>query len=164
VCPGMPDFVASGPWKHQRPGALVVACSDGRLQENLDDFLSNALRITQYDRLYLPGGPGALASSGLEILRPEQVRRELLFLVTAHQIEDVVFVFHGPAADGPAEALCGDYKRRLPGRSPAELRAQQEQDARDIARAMFPPGTRVRMRFFRCEVTRDARIQFVQLG
>ena len=70
-------FVASGPWKQQRPSALVIACSDGRLQENLDDFLSNALRITQYDRLYVPGGPGALAISGLEMLRPEQVRREL---------------------------------------------------------------------------------------
>ena len=41
----MAEFVASGPWKHQRPSALVVACSDGRLQENLDDFLSNALRM-----------------------------------------------------------------------------------------------------------------------
>jgi hypothetical protein len=160
----MADFVTSGPWKRQRPSTLVVACSDGRLQENLDDFLSNALRITQYDRLYLPGGPGALASGGLEILRREQVRRELLFLVTAHQIEDVVFVFHGPAVDGPPEALCGDYKRRFSGRPAAELRAQQEQDAKEIARAMFPPGTRVLMRFFRCEVTRDATIQFVQLG
>ena len=134
----MADFVASGPWKHQRPSALVVACSDGRLQENLDDFLSNALRITQYDRLYVPGGPGALANSGLELLRPEQVRREVQFLVSAHQIEDVVMVFHGPSADGPAAALCGDYKRRFSGRSAAELRAQQEQDGRDIARAMFP--------------------------
>jgi len=160
----MADFVASAPWNHQRPTALVVACSDGRLQENLDDFLSNALRITQYDRLYLPGGPGALASSGLEMLRPEQARRELMFLVTAHKIEDVVRVFHGPAADGPAEASCGDYKRRFSGRSPAELRAQQEQDARDIARAMFPPGGQLRLLVYRCEVTRDDRVQFVPLG
>jgi hypothetical protein len=159
----MADFVATGPRKHQRPTALVVACSDGRLQENLDEFLSNALRISQYDRLYLPGGPGALASSGLEMLRPEQIRRELTFLVTAHEIEDVVLVFHGPAADGPAEASCGDYKRRFSGRSPAELRAQQEQDARDIARAMFRAGERLRLLVYRCEVTRDHRIQFVPL-
>jgi hypothetical protein len=157
-------FLASDPWKPQRPTALVMACSDGRLQEPLDDFLFQALKITHYDRLYLPGGPGALAVSSLEIMRREQVRRELLFLVTAHQIETVVMVFHGPAADGPPEALCGDYKRRFHGRSPAELRALQEHDARDIARVIFPPGSRVKLFVFRCEVTRDSRLEFVPLA
>jgi len=160
----MTIFETSAPWQQQRPSALVMACSDGRLQENVDDFLSRSLRITHYDRLYLPGGPGALAVSGLEIMRREQVRRELLFLVTAHEIESVVMVFHGPAPDGPAEASCGDYKRRFPGRSPAELRALQEHDARDIARVIFPPGSRVKLFVFRCEVTRDARIEFVPLA
>jgi hypothetical protein len=156
-------FLTQTPWKHERPRALVVACSDGRLQQNLDEFLAEALHITQYDRLYVPGGPGALVTSGLELLRPDQVRKELAFLVTAHQIEEVVLVFHGPAADGPDDAMCGDYRRRFPGRSVAELRAQQERDARDVARAMFAPGGRVRLRIFRCEVTRDARIQLVPL-
>jgi hypothetical protein len=157
-------FLTKTPWQHQRPRALVVACSDGRLQQNLDEFLSESLNITQYDRLYVPGGPGALVTSGLELLRPDQVRKEMLFLIAAHQIEEVVLVFHAPAADGPDDAMCGDYKRRLPGRTTADLRAQQERDARDVARTMFPPGGRVRLRMFRCEVTRDGRIQLAPLS
>ena len=40
------------PWDPERPRVLVAACSDGRLQEATDAFLSRALGVRQYDRLY----------------------------------------------------------------------------------------------------------------
>ena len=164
--PAPPDarpFVSGLPWREQRPSVLVVACSDGRLQGHTDDFLDR-LGITQYDRVFAPGGPGALASGVDNFMRADQFRRECAFLVEAHGIQDVYLVFHGPAADGPPEATCGDYRRRFPHDSPAQIRARQEHDAADLLRNGFSPGVKVRLHPYRCEVTADDRVQFVPLG
>lgn len=40
-------------WTPARPNALVVACSDGRLQEATDAFLAREFKITRYDRFYI---------------------------------------------------------------------------------------------------------------
>ena len=109
----MPNFISQNPWSVNRPHVLVVACSDGRLQRGVDEFLSHELAVVDYDRLYLPGGPGALASSGIEHMRSERHRREFLFLLEAHEIEKVILLFHGPAEDGPELALCADYMRAM---------------------------------------------------
>lgn len=148
-------------WNHQRPGTLVVACSDGRLQENLDDFLHRDLGITHYDRLYGPGGGGALAGSGFDYLRAESYRRECRFLLEAHTIRDLYLIFHGPAEDGPEEALCADYRRRFPGTSPAEIRRRQEQDVNQLRTVDW--GVKVTLHAFRCEVRADKGVQFVVL-
>jgi hypothetical protein len=149
-------------WNRQRPRALVVACSDGRLQENLDDFLHHHLGITHYDRLYAPGGGGVLASSGSDYLRADAFRREFRFLLGAHAIEDVFLIFHGPAEDGPDEALCADYRRKLPWAPVADIRRQQEQDAVEATRLLW--GVRVAVHAFRCEVCAGDRVQFVPLA
>ncbi len=148
-------------WNMQRPTALVIACSDGRLQENLDEFLHGILGIGHYDRLYAPGGGGALVSSGIELLRPDQFRRECRFLLAAHGIQDLYLIFHGPAEDGPEEALCGDYRRKLPTATAAKIRQRQEDDAAELKQVDW--GTAVRVHTYRCEVTADDRIQFVEL-
>jgi hypothetical protein len=149
-------------WNRQRPESLVIACSDGRLQENLDDFLHEGLGITHYDRLYAPGGAGALASrSGAELLRPGQFLRDCQFLLRSHGIQSLFLIFHGPAADGPAEAVCGDYRRKLPGATLAELRQRQEEDAAELKRLDWGAGVRVHA--YRCEVRPDNRIQFVEI-
>ena len=149
-------------WNRQRPESLVVACSDGRLQENLDDFLHLGLGITHYDRLYAPGGAGALASrSGSELLRPGQFQRDCQFLLRSHGIGDLFLIFHGPEEGGPEEAICGDYRRKLPYATLAEVRRRQEEDAAELKR--FDWGTAVRVHSYRCEVRTDNRIQFVKL-
>ncbi len=51
-------------WSADRPHTLVIACSDGRLQEQTDEFLHRQLGLSGFDRFYVPGGGGALASSG----------------------------------------------------------------------------------------------------
>jgi len=165
-----PVYVSERRWSEERPRVLVVACSDGRLQEAVDDFLQNHLGILDYDRLYAPGGPGALASGGFEFLRSDTFRRECAFLVEAHGVEEVVLLFHGPASpDGPDHAACADYRRKTPRLSPTEIASQQQIDAADIVRAVFgrytATGTRsVRVRVFRAEVLPDRRVRFVDLG
>jgi hypothetical protein len=166
----MPVYLSECRWSEERPRVLVVACSDGRLQEAVDDFLQNHLNILDYDRLYAPGGPGALASGGFEFLRSDGFRRECTFLVEAHGVEEVILLFHGPAPpNGPAHATCADYARKTPRLSPDQIASQQQADAADIVRTVFgrytAGGTRsVRVRVFRAEVLPDRRVRFVDLA
>lgn len=119
-------------WARVRSGTLVVACSDGRLQEATDAFLAEELGLTEYDRLYMPGGGGALAASGRDFIRAQQLRRECHYLVALHDIERVVLLFHGPGIDGPPEATCADYRRKIAGASAAAIRERQARDAAEL--------------------------------
>jgi hypothetical protein len=148
-------------WNHERPHTLVIACSDGRFQKDLDDFLHRELGIDHYDRLYIPGGPGGLAPTGIEFSRSHQLRTECRFLIAAHGIEHTVLVFHGPAAGGPDEAVCGDYRRKLPRASAHEIRLRQEQDAGDVLASGLWTGVDVVV--YRCEVTADNTVTFVRV-
>ncbi len=154
-------FISETTWDDQRPRVLVIACSDGRLQEAVDEYLSS-LGITRYDRLYAPGGPGALAASGFDYMRAGQFRKECEFLVTAHKIEEVILLFHGPAPDGPSVSLCADYLRKLPVATPTRVDQQQRDDIPAILRDAFGSHN-IRIRIVRCEVRGDGRIQFVPL-
>ncbi len=152
------DCQDGGPWNDRQPGALVIACSDGRFGDEVDDFLHRRLGVPCYDRLYVPGGAGALASSGSEFLRAQRYRSECRFLIDAHGIKRVILFFHGPAEDGPAEAVCGDYNRRLPTSTPSAVRRQQERDARQILRDGL--GDNVILEIYFCEVTKDRLLRF----
>lgn len=148
-------------WNDARPRILVVACSDGRLQENLDEFLQ-ARGIQHYDRLFVPGGPGALASSGFELLRLDQLRRETKFLIEAHGVEDLYLIFHGASENGPQVACCADYKRKLPGVQSNEINNVQERDVNELER-LFAWPTHLHLHIFRAEVGDDERVRFVPL-
>jgi hypothetical protein len=130
------------------------------MQENLDDFLSSELGIEHYDRLYIPGGGGALAASGMELLRNDRFRQECRFLLEAHAVEQLYVIFHGPTEDGPEEALCADYRRKFPWASMAELADQQARDAIDLKRMDW--GNGVQLFVYRCEIRGDNKVQFVE--
>lgn len=150
-------------WNQQRPHVLVVACSDGRLQEPLDEFLNDVLNISHYDRLYLPGGPGALSSAGVEYMRASRMTEELRFLIRAHEIENVILMYHGPALDGPEMAVCADYRRIYPFHSFELIRKQQEADTQEIlngALGLMPPD---KIHAYRMEVTGEYKIDVKQL-
>jgi hypothetical protein len=157
----MEVFHTHRPWNQQRPETLVVACSDGRFQEEVDEFLQRHLAIDHYDRLYVPGGAGALATGAHEPVRAHRFRTECQFLIGSHRIERVILMFHGPAEDGPTEALCGDYQRRLPASSADGICRQQERDAEQVRRDGLWDG--VRLEIYRCEVTTDGLVRFVQM-
>ncbi len=159
----MPPFRSDFKWDPTRPHILVIACSDGRLQEPTDEFLTRSLGVRQYDRLYLAGGGGALCASGKDYLRAQQIRRECHFLVDVHEIEEIVLLFHGPSSDGPPEAMCADYRRKLPQLAVSKLREQQQRDAEELMtrRDEWAGGARVRV--YRCETTGTGAIEFVPL-
>ena len=140
------------PWDPERPRVLVAACSDGRLQEATDAFLARALGVRQYDRLYVPGGGGGLSSSGAHFLRAREQRRECQFLVEAHGVEHLILLFHGPAPDGPEEAICADYRRKHPWYRVDQVRAQQEADVRDLLGRRDEFAGAARLSAYRIEV------------
>lgn len=159
-----PDVIFKGAqrWKQSRPSTLVVACSDGRLQESIDEFLERKLGVVDYDRLYAPGGPGALGP-GSGDLRTDQLRRELKFLMDAHRIEEIVLLFHGADRSGPENAVCAHYKRLLPGASRNQISRQQHKDASAAMSVISSIAPRVRIRVYRAEVRGDSSVHFIDL-
>ena len=145
-------------WDPERPRILIVACSDGRLQEATDEFLSRALGVRQYDRLYIPGGGGALSASGREFIRAGQLRAECRFLVEAHHVDHLVLLFHGPAVGGPPESVCADYRRKQSWANPDQVRAQQEADVRDLIARRDEFARDAQLSIFRFEVSRDTTL------
>ncbi|MGH7664264.1 MAG: hypothetical protein ACRENI_08245 [Gemmatimonadaceae bacterium] len=142
---------------------LVVACSDGRLQEATDSFLARALGVRQYDRLYAPGGGGALAASGREFIRAQQLRAECRFLVAAHDIEHLILLWHGAAEHGPSEAVCADYKRKQAWATRLQVRRQQESDVRDLVSRRHEFAGDARLACYRLEVDAAGALDVVTL-
>jgi hypothetical protein len=150
-------------WSADRPHTLVIACSDGRLQEQTDEFLHQRLGLSGFDRFYVPGGGGALASSGRDFLRAGQLRRECAYLIDLHEISRVILLFHGPAATGPADAICADYKRKLPWASAAMLGDQQRRDAVELIERRDEWAGQADVAAYRCEIDSAHHVVFVAL-
>lgn len=142
---------------------LVVACSDGRLQEPLDDFLNRALGIVSYDRIYLPGGPAALSPAASEHTRLEIASKEFHFLLDAHQIETVILTYHCSAEGGPEASVCADYRRMYPSYSAERVRKQQELDTEEILRGPLSEFKLEQVLAFRMEVGANYEIDVKSL-
>jgi hypothetical protein len=153
-----------GEWSPDRPNTLVIACSDGRLQEATDEFLTHHLQVVRYDRFYVPGGAGALASSGRDFLRARQLRSECRYLIELHAVRRVVMLFHGPTSDGPIAAACADYRRKLPWASVRELRGRQELDAEELDGIREDWAGKAAVTMYRCEVDGVGVVRFANLG
>ncbi len=150
-------------WNPARPHVLVIACSDGRLQDATDQFLTRHLNIRDYDRLYMPGGAGALSASGRDFDRAHRVQQECRYLVDLHGVERLIALFHGPATNGPAEAVCADYRRKFAWATSDELRKQQEHDARELLRYRSQWASRAAVNIYRCEVDVAGKLSFAIL-
>jgi hypothetical protein len=141
----------------------VVACSDGRLQEQTDAFLTSRLGLAGFDRFYVPGGGGALASSGRDFIRAEQLRRECAYLIGLHEVSRVILLFHGPAISGPPEAMCADYHRKFPWASVETVREQQARDAIELIQRRTEWAHAATVSAYRCEIDAQHRLAFVEL-
>lgn len=87
-------YSSSVPYVEERIHAAAVYCSDGRVGEHFDDFLTHGLKLPRYDRLALPGGAACLAGHTEAHLQEQGVVDELKFLVDAHGLERVVLIAH----------------------------------------------------------------------
>ncbi len=150
-------------WSNERPDALVVCCSDGRFKQVIDQFLHDRFDITRYDRLYAPGGPGAMATSGCEYTRADMFRRECAFLVKAHQTKRIILLFHGATPDGPEYAVCAHYRRLFSRMTPAEINAQQVADLQEVIRIIAYDSPQIELHAVRAEVRSDEKVQFVSI-
>ena len=150
-------------WSVDRPHTLVVACSDGRLQDQTDEFLHGQLGLAGFDRFYVPGGGGALAASGPDFFRAIQMRTECAYLIKLHEVQRVILLFHGPSAKGPADACCADYRRKLPHSSPLELAERQQSDAVELLKIRHEWAAMAEVSAYRCEVSETHHVSFVNL-
>ena len=133
------------------------------MQEATDEFLTREFRITRYDRFYVPGGGGALASSDTDPVRAQQMCAECKYLVELHAVRRVILLFHGPSAAGRIEAACADYRRKLPWANIAELRVRQELDAADLLARRREFAGEAELLLYRCEVDGAGGLTFVNL-
>lgn len=141
---------SSPTWDPTFPTTLLVTCSDGRVSCGIEEFVRETLGVTRFDQLVVPGGGGALAPSGPMAEGGTQPLDDARFLIEAHRTELVVLFFHGPGPDGPPDAVCGGYRRRLPDATPEEIREQQVADALAVIEQGF--GPQVRAAAYRCDV------------
>lgn len=155
--------MSSSRWTPERPHTLVVACSDGRLQEQTDAFLHQTLRLAGFDRFYIPGGGGALASSGRDFLRSRDLRRECAYLIQLHEIARVILLFHGPSESGPPEAICADYRRKLQFAAPSYIAERQRLDAAELIEIRATWAGNANVAAYRCEVDPSGDVRFVEL-
>ena len=158
-----PQYETRGSWSAARPKTMVIACSDGRLQACTDEFLEKVLDVRDYDRLYIPGGAGAMAFGGSEFIRADTHRRAFSFLLQAHKPEQVILLTHSAADDGPPESVCAHYRRVLSRASVAEIREQQCRDVADVARALAQDLRGIRVRAFRADVTASLHVSFTDI-
>jgi len=150
-------------WSAERPKTMVIACSDGRLQACTDEFLQQALDVHDYDRLYIPGGAGAMAFGGSEFIRADTHRRAFSFLLQAHGPKQVVLLTHSAEDDGPPESVCAHYRRVFSRASIAEIRAQQSRDVAEVALALAQDLRGIRVRAFRADVTSSLHVTFTDI-
>lgn len=149
-------------WRPDNPRTLVVACADGRFTDYVEAFVHNDLDVDEFDCLFVPGGPGSMSDAGAQFTRAEQMRREVRFLMDRHGTEEVVLIWHGPAQDGPDEAVCGHYRHLCAGKTADEITRLQETDAADLIRNFFSER-KARVRCYRAEVGATRNVRFVEM-
>ncbi len=82
------------PYVSERIHAAALYCSDGRVGEHFDDFLTKGLGMPRVDRLCLPGGPASLAGHAEAHVEQQGAVDALGFLIEAHQLDRVVLIQH----------------------------------------------------------------------
>jgi hypothetical protein len=97
-------YISSTPYDAERIYAAAMYCSDGRIGDQIDEFLHHGAGFPRYDRLVCPGGPVALSGRLLALWDARGVEEQVRFLVDVHDIRFVVLIAH----EG-----CAYYSHRL---------------------------------------------------
>src|SRR5262249_4771372 len=79
-----------------------------------------------------------------------QLRGECKYLVELHQVKQIILLFHGPARGGPDEAVCADYRRKLPWATPEVLSERQARDAIELMHLRAEWAATASITMFRC--------------
>lgn len=154
------EFESKPDWTGDLPIAIVVACCDGRTQRYLDECLAPYIGTSNYDRLYIPGGPGAFAKGETDEQRARSLSlwEELKFMIQAHKLNRVVLIFHGAEPGGPRPAQCGDYGRIYPELDRDRVSERQRNDANEVKNAILKTFSRVQVDILSLGVTEDQKV------
>lgn len=136
-------FTSSLPFDHTRTRAAAIYCSDGRYNEQFDEFLHTRLNLPCYDRLVVPGGPAALAGHMIAHRAEDELDDELRFLIQHHELNRVVLLAH---------AGCGFYLKKLMV-TPATLRESQEADLHRAATRVRAMAANLQVEAYFAQVT-----------
>ena len=82
--------VSSLAFDQARIHAASIYCSDGRVGEQMDEFLHQGLDLPRYDRLAVPGGPACLSGALSVFWESHSAERQLDFLCHVHKLERLV--------------------------------------------------------------------------
>jgi hypothetical protein len=132
-------YISSTPYDAERIFAAAMYCSDGRIGDQVDDFLHHGAGFPRYDRLVCPGGPVALSGRLLALWDARGVEEQVRFLVDVHDIRFVVLIAHEGCA-------YYSHRLRLPGDA---IEAAQREDLQKATQTVLTlaPGVVV-TRFF----------------
>lgn len=138
-------YVSPTPYRAERIYAAAMYCSDGRIGDQVDEFLHHGAGFPRYDRLVCPGGPVALSGRLLALWDARGVEEQVRFLVEVHDIRTIVLVAH----EG-----CAYYAHRL-GLPTDRIEREQRADlaAATAAVAKLAPGVDVHRYFARLSGT-----------
>jgi hypothetical protein len=141
-------YTSKVPFEHERIGAAAVYCSDGRYGDQMDEFLHESLGLPRYDRVAVPGGPACIAGHSIAIRDQGAMEKQLRFLITAHELNRIVFIAHQD---------CGFYKQlKLWGKT---IEEQQRIDMAKSAQIVRAYGNGVTVEsFFARKV--DGKVRF----
>jgi hypothetical protein len=87
-------FISSVAFDPARIRAASIYCSDGRVGEQIDEFLHQGLGLPRYDRLAVPGGPACLSGALSVFWESHSAERQLDFLCHVHKLEKLVMIAH----------------------------------------------------------------------
>ena len=91
------EFTATTPWNGQRPGALVVCCSDGRWHAQVQEFIRTSVS-DRPDLYVVPGGPAGLCVWSSSFDEAHVAERSFRFLAEQHQLQAVWLIAHADCA------------------------------------------------------------------
>jgi len=114
------------PLRKLRVRAAAVYCSDGRVGDQIDEFLHHILDTPLCDRLAIPGGPASMKFGSQFPEETKGVGEQFRFLVRSRSLQQVVLIAHAP---------CMFYRQRLQIPDSSQL-ARQEEDLREAARVV----------------------------
>jgi hypothetical protein len=126
-------YRSSQPFTHERIGAAAMYCSDGRYNEQFDEFLHQRLGLPRYDRVVVPGGAACLAGDIGAWRDEEAVAEQLRFLIVSHELERIVLIAHKG---------CGFYVKKLHVPE-GSVRERQEADLHKAAERIRTLAPRV---------------------
>jgi hypothetical protein len=147
-----PLYESPTPYDQARIHAAAIYCSDGRVGEQIDEFLHQGLGLPRYDRVAVPGGPACLAGSLVTFQEARGVEDALRFLIRVHELSQVVLIAH---------QSCAYYLDRL-GVPASSVLTEQRQHLEKAQRAVRRLDDTLEVKAF-LALTAGSRIRFEPL-